>query len=128
MPAYGADFRSTPVFFLQDDHDYFDNDEATDEMVTFPPPSFMLRLARATQRMYYPEFLPDAAAAASLPWSAAERSRLELSESFGTLRYGRLAEVNLLRSPPHITLAGPSAVFVDPEVEQWLRGAGGRPM
>ena len=36
MPVYGTDFRSTPVFFLQDDHDYFDNDEAWDEIVTFP--------------------------------------------------------------------------------------------
>ena len=34
VPVYGTDFRSTPVFFLQDDHDYFDNDEATDEVVT----------------------------------------------------------------------------------------------
>jgi hypothetical protein len=37
VPVYGADFRSTPVFFLQDDHDYFDNDDATDAIVTFPP-------------------------------------------------------------------------------------------
>ena len=37
VPVYGTDFRSTPVFFMQDDHDYFDNDEATDEIVTFPP-------------------------------------------------------------------------------------------
>jgi hypothetical protein len=29
-PLYTTDFRSTPVFFLQDDHDHFDNDEATD--------------------------------------------------------------------------------------------------
>src|SRR5258706_3430567 len=42
VPVYGTDFRSTPVFFLQDDHDYFDNDEATDEVVTFPPSYFML--------------------------------------------------------------------------------------
>src|SRR5262249_25365365 len=27
-PLYTTDFRSTPVFFLQDDHDHFDNDEA----------------------------------------------------------------------------------------------------
>ena len=27
---YGDLFRSTPVHFIQDDHDYFDNDEATD--------------------------------------------------------------------------------------------------
>ena len=40
-PIYRTTFRSTPVFFLQDDHDYFDNDDATDEVVTFsarPPP------------------------------------------------------------------------------------------
>ena len=30
LPVYGTDFRSTPMFFLQDDHDYFDNDEGTD--------------------------------------------------------------------------------------------------
>jgi len=61
VPVYGTDFRSTPVFFLQDDHDYFDNDEATDEIVTFPPSYFMLQLARTTQSIYYPEFLPDSA-------------------------------------------------------------------
>src|SRR6185312_9017925 len=33
VPLYGTLCRSTPVFFLTDDHDYFDNDEATDEMV-----------------------------------------------------------------------------------------------
>ena len=57
---YGTIFRSTPVFFVQDDHDYFENDEATEAMVTFPPDDFMLRLARTTQALYYPEFLPDA--------------------------------------------------------------------
>jgi hypothetical protein len=50
-PVYGTDFRSTPMFFLQDDHDYFDNDEATPELVTFPPSWFMVQLARATQRL-----------------------------------------------------------------------------
>src|SRR5205823_3133497 len=40
VPLYGTLCRSTPVFFLTDDHDYFDNDEATDEMVTFPPDPF----------------------------------------------------------------------------------------
>ena len=51
VPVYGTDFRSTPVFFLQDDHDYFDNDEAFDEIVTFPPVWFQLELGRATQRL-----------------------------------------------------------------------------
>lgn len=57
---YGTLFRSTPVFFVQDDHDYFDNDEASDKLVTLPPDAFMLRAGRATRRLYYPEFLPDA--------------------------------------------------------------------
>ncbi len=49
---YGTLFRSVPVFFLQDDHDYTENDEATDQLRTFPPDSFMLAVARATQRLY----------------------------------------------------------------------------
>src|SRR5262245_36454263 len=40
-PLYGTLCRSTAVFFLQDDHDHFDNDEATDDAVTFPPDNFM---------------------------------------------------------------------------------------
>jgi hypothetical protein len=120
VPVYGTDFRSTPTFFLQDDHDYFDNDEGTDELITFPPPWFQLQLARATQRMYYPEFLPDAARPPNLPWSGADDREQAVSESFGTVRYGRLAEILLYDVRRGLTLAGPSAVFVDPEVEKWL--------
>src|SRR5215212_8576912 len=109
--------RSSPVFFLQDDHDYFENDEATNEIVTFPPSWFMLQLARATQQLYYPEFLPDRERPANLPWSSAGDRVSGLSESFGTLRYGRLAEILLYDVRRTLTLAGPSAVFVDPEVE-----------
>jgi hypothetical protein len=120
VPVYGTDFRSTPVFFLQDDHDHFDNDEATADIVTFPPSWFMVQLARATQRLYYPEFLPDATRPASLPWSALGDRVAGLSESFGTLRFGRLAEIVLYDVRRTMTLAGSSAVFVDPEVEKWL--------
>lgn len=116
VPVYGTDFRSTPVFFLQDDHDYFDNDEATADIITFPPSWFMLQLARATQRLYYPEFLPNATQPPSLPWSSAGDRSVGLSESFGTLRFGRLAEILLYDVRRTLTLAGPSAVFVDPEV------------
>ena len=119
VPVYGTDFRSTPVFFLQDDHDYFDNDEGTDEIITFPPPWFQLQLARATQRMYYPEFLPDATRPSNLPWSSVD-DRSDVSESFGTLRFGRLAEILLYDVRRMMTLAGPSAGFITPEVEQWL--------
>jgi hypothetical protein len=121
VPVYGTDFRSTPVFFLQDDHDYFDNDEATDEAVTFPPSHFMLQLARATQNIYYPEFLPDVARPLGLPSSSAGDRVWGVSESFGTLRFGRLVEVLLYDVRRTQTLAGPSAVYLDLEVEKWLK-------
>ena len=121
VPVYGTDFRSTPVFFLQDDHDYFENDEATDEIVTFPPSAFMLQLARATQQLFYPEFLPDAARPLGLPWSSSGDRGTGLSESFGTLRFGRLVEILLYDVRRTMTLAGASAVFIDLEAERWLR-------
>ena len=120
VPVYGVDFRSTPVFFLMDDHDYFDNDDAFDEIITFPPSFFMLQLGRATQHMYYPEFLPDVARPQGLAWSSMADRPDGVSESFGTIRYGRLAEVLLYDIRRTATLAGPSAVYVDLEAERWL--------
>ena len=117
---YGTDFRSTPVFFVQDDHDYFENDEATEQMVTFPPDDFMLRLARATQRLYYPEFLPDAGRPAGLPSSSAADRAPDVSESFGTLRYGRLLEILMYDCRRYMSLTGPSGGFVPDTVEAWL--------
>jgi hypothetical protein len=118
VPVYGTDFRSTPVFFLQDDHDYFDNDEAFDEIITFPPVWFQLQLARATQKLYYPEFLPDEDRPRGLPWGSVGDGAV--SESWGTLRYGRLAEVLLYDVRRMCTLDGPTGTYLDPEVERWL--------
>jgi len=118
---YGTLFRSTPVFFLQDDHDYFENDEATPEIVTFPPDEFMLRLARSTQRLYYPEFLPDANRPAGLPGAGAADRAPGVSESFGTLRWGKLVEILLFDCRRHLSLKGPVAGFVPETVEEWLR-------
>jgi hypothetical protein len=120
VSVYGTDFRSTPVFFLMDDHDYFDNDDAFDEIITFPPSHFMLQLGRAAQRLYYPEFLPDAARPRGLAWSSMSDRPEATSECFGTIRYGRLAEVLLYDIRRTQTLAGPSAVYIDPEAERWL--------
>lgn len=119
-PLYGTLCRSTPVYFLQDDHDYFDNDEADDTNVTFPPSHWMTALARATQNMYLPEFLPDPFRPLGLPASAAADRPAGVSESYGTLRYGRLAEVLLYDVRRTMTMAGPSATFVDRHVEGWL--------
>jgi len=121
VPVYGTDFRSTPVFFIQDDHDYFDNDDAYDEIVTFPPDHFMTEAARATQALYYPEFLPDATRSPGLPGASAGGRALPVSESFGTLRYGQLLEVLLYTVRRTMTMAGPSAVFLEDTVEAWLK-------
>ena len=117
---YGTDFRSTPVYFVQDDHDYFENDEATEEMVTFPPDDFMLRLARATQRLYYPEFLPDANRPAGLPSSGAADRPAGVAESYGTLRYGNLLEIMMYDCRRYMTLTGPVGGFLPETVEAWL--------
>lgn len=117
---YGTLFRSTPVFFVQDDHDYFENDEATERMVTFPPDDFMLRLARATQRLYYPEFLPDASRPAGLPGAGAPDRPPGVAESFGTLRYGKLLEIMMYDCRRHLTLKGAVGGFLPETVEEWL--------
>jgi hypothetical protein len=117
---YGTLFRSTPVFFVQDDHDYFENDEATEEMVTFPPDDFMLRLARATQNLYYPEFPPDGNRPLGLPGSSAADRAAGVSESYGTLRYGKLLEIMMYDCRRYLTLKGPAAGFLPGTVERWL--------
>jgi len=117
---YGTTMRSTPVFFLQDDHDYFETDEADDTLVTLPPDAFMLNLARASQHMYYPEFLPDAHRGLGLPTGSPADRPAAISESFGTLRYGKLLEMLLYDCRRYLTLSGPSATFVPPIIEEWL--------
>ncbi len=117
---YGVRLRSLPAFFLQDDHDYTENDEASDALRTFPPDPLMLDVARATQRLYYPELLADP----SLPRDFVSPG--DLSESFGRLRYGRLCELLLYDCRRPITNElGPlrgdrESAFLPPGIEAWL--------
>lgn len=117
---YGVMFRSHPVFFLQDDHDYGENDEASAALRTFPPDRFARDLARSTQRLYYPELFADA----SLP--AAFQSPGGLSESYASLRWGRLFEALLYDCRRGLTnTADPDrsdagSGLVPPEIERWL--------
>lgn len=117
---YGVRFRSVPTLLTQDDHDYFENDEADDRFVSFPPNDFMLRAARATQRMYFPEFLPDPTRPGGLGDLGGEPNRLGLSEAYGTLRYGRLFEGLLYDCRRFVSMHGPSAVMVAATAEAWL--------
>lgn len=115
LPVYGTDFRSTPVFFLQDDHDHFENDSP----LSYPVPWFQLQMARVTQQLYYPEFLADVARPPGLPWSG-RSARGDLSESFGTLRYGDLVEVLLYDVRRTLQVGELNGVFLDRVVEDWL--------
>jgi hypothetical protein len=116
VDVYGVDCRSVPVFFLTDDHDYFENDHADDRIITFPPPGWKLRLARLTQRLYYPEFLAVPGQPDDLPWT-----RRGVHEGFGALRYGRLLELLMYDVRRTLTLSGGSAVFLHPAAERWVR-------
>jgi hypothetical protein len=89
-------------------------------MVTFPPDDFMLRLARATQRFYYPEFLPDENRPVGLPSSGAADCAPGVSESFGTLRYGRLLEILMYDCRRYMSLKGPVGGFLPETTEAWL--------
>jgi hypothetical protein len=132
---YGTLFQSTPVHFIQDDHDYFENDEAilapaadsnratvssSIAGISFPPDDFMTRLARATQRLYFPEHLPNADRPAGLPGASAADRPPGISECYGTLRAGNLAELLLYDCRRFQTLRGPYATLVPENVESWL--------
>ena len=114
-PLYGTDFRSTPMYFLQDDHDHWENDSP----LTYPVPWFQLQLARTTQQLYYPEFLADPTRSPGLPYSHTS-ARGDISESFGTLRYGDLLEVLLYDVRRTLNVGELNAVFLDRNVEDWL--------
>jgi hypothetical protein len=117
---YGTLFRSTPVHFIQDDHDYFENDEAIDAGISFPPDDFMTRLARATQLLYFPEHLPNPDRPLGLPGASAADRAPGLSESYGTLRIGNLAELLLYDCRRFQTLRGPHARLIPENVEAWI--------
>jgi hypothetical protein len=110
-PLYATLCRSIPVFFVQDDHDYFDNDEADDTVITFPPRHWMLNLARATQSMYFPEFLPDLNRPPGLPGcSAPDRPNGVISgdlHAIGEVRIVRTGSISLEKNPVVAVLAGP---------------------
>ncbi|MEO8600945.1 MAG: hypothetical protein ABI629_00065 [bacterium] len=118
---YGTMLRATPVFFLRDDHDYFEDDQVTPELTTFPPDVFSRALARATQWLYYPEFLPDPYGPVTLPGAGAGDRPKGVSESFGTVRWGHLLEALLYDCKGFMHPAdGADAGLVPDDVEAWL--------
>ena len=117
---YRTDFRSTPVFMLSDDHDLFENDEANEDFVALPPDPRFLEAARALERMFLPEFLPDATRPAGLPGSGAADRPAAVSEAFGTLRFGGLFEALLYDTKRFASIDGDAAMMLPAAAEEWL--------
>lgn len=117
---YGVMMRSTPGFYLNDDHDYFENDEAKREFVTLPPYRYQLDFARRVRDLFLPEFLPDPNRPLALSGTGAADRPAGVSESFGTLRWGRLLEACLYDCGRFLSLKGSAAGLVPPDVERWL--------
>lgn len=117
---YGTTLRSTPAFFLTDDHDAFENDEYDDKVATLPPETYGQQAVELTQSRYYPEFLPDAARPSWLPGGDRAGMPPGTNSSFGTLRYGRLLEAVLYDCRRHVDNKGIHARVVPPWVEDWL--------
>ncbi len=111
---YGTLLRSTPAVFVQDDHDYTENDVLyADGTGTFPPDRFMRDVAAATQRLYEPEFLP----AVGMPDTLLGRERV--GRHHGTLRVGRLLEALAYDCRQELT-TGADGRFLAPATEGWL--------
>lgn len=117
---YGVMLRSTPSYFVSDDHDYYENDEATGRFVTLPPHAYQLSFARFTRDLFMPEFLPDPARPAMMSGTNAGDRGAGISESFGTFRYGDLAEALIYDCARFLSLKGDVAGLVPPEAEAWL--------
>jgi hypothetical protein len=104
---YGTRFRSVPVFFVSDDHDFFENDDAEEDLVTLPPDTFSRRAHRAVADLYYP------------PLKGGPSPDME--RAFGLLRYGRLFEAPLFDCAGHLGIRGPDAGLVPARIEDWLK-------
>ncbi|HUP09876.1 MAG TPA: hypothetical protein VMU47_22145 [Caldimonas sp.] len=117
---YGTRLRSTPSFFIVDDHDYFENDEFDDKVATLPPDSYGPAAADQTQRLYYPEFLPDANRPLWLPGGDKAWLPEATHGQFGTIRYGTLLEAVLYDCRRFVDYKGVHARIVPQWTEDWL--------
>lgn len=117
---YGTRLRSTPAFFLTDDHDCLENDEFDDRLATLPADRYGTLAAEQTQQLYYPEFLPDTNRPDWLPGGELRGLAEGCNSGFGSLRYGRLMEAALYDCRRWLDNKGRHARVVPAWVEDWL--------
>ena len=115
-PLYGTELRSTPSYFINDDHDYFENDEATDRYVTLPPESYQKQFFGFVRDHYLPDFLPTQDTPSLLSGTTSDGH----NRHFGALRWGTLCETLMYDCAGFLSLKGKTAGLVPTEVERWL--------
>jgi len=121
IPAlYGTTLRSTPSFFIVDDHDYFENDEFDAKVATLPPDDYGLVAAEQTQHLYYPEFLPDQNRPLWLASGDLARLAPNTNGKFGTIRFGNLLEAVLYDCRRYVNYKGKHAKIIPQWTEDWL--------
>ena len=103
---YGKRFKSIPIFFLPDDHDYFENDDAEENLVTFPADEFSKSAFKGMADLFYPPLL-------DCPSDAIERK-------IGRIRYGSLFEGLLADCAGDMSLGGKQASLVHSKNEDWI--------
>ncbi|MFL2692170.1 MAG: twin-arginine translocation signal domain-containing protein [Gammaproteobacteria bacterium] len=103
---YGTRFKSTPIFFIPDDHDYFENDDAEEEIVTFPADKFSKGAFKKMADLFYPPLLdtPDG----------------KPGRSIGRIRYGNAFEGLIADCAGNMTLGNKDAVLISKQDEEWL--------
>ena len=103
---YGTRFKSTPIFFIPDDHDYFENDDAEKELVTFPADKFSKDVFKKMADLFYPPLLdtPDG----------------KPKRKIGRIRYGNVFEGLLADCAGDMTLGNKNAVLISEQNEEWL--------
>lgn len=112
---YGTTMRGVPAFFVQDDHDYTENDWAEPGLQTFPPDEFMRDAAAVTQGMYYPEFLEDDI----YPPEFTGGNDEGVSRHFGSFRFGKLIEALIYDCRRFLDNA-PDGHFLPGYCEDWV--------
>jgi len=142
---FGTALKSTPSYFLLDDHDYFENDDAVEKNkfcaiclllqiltlnapnpyikagIPFPPDKFHIDLARTAQYLYLPELIPMVEPPNNLPsYDSNDRPSKTSECTYSVVRWGKLFEGLLYESRRFITLNGSEAYLTHPIAEKWI--------
>ena len=103
---YGTRFKNTPIFFIPDDHDYFENDDAEENLVTFPADEFSKNIFKKMADMFYPPML--------------DTPSNKPGRKIGRIRYGNAFEGLMADCAGNMTIGEEEAVLISNKDEEWL--------